>query len=109
MRHQFVHKPSKRVPASCHTSFQPLDPQNAVFAGSGAARRVVSGIKKVGNTIQRVASKANQMTGGALDMVTDDIPGGAAVKNAFKAGLNVVNKADKALSRAEGAFQRGKK
>lgn len=80
-----------------------------VSAGFGAARRVVSAASRAGNTIQRVASKANQLTGGALDIITDDIPGVSAVKGAFKTGLAVVNRADKALNRAEGAYQRGKK
>lgn len=83
--------------------------EKGVDAGFGAARRVVHGVAKVGNTIQKVASKANELTGGALDIITDEIPGGAAVKSAFSAGLNVANRADKVLSRAEGALAKGKK
>lgn len=83
--------------------------EKGIHTGFGAARRVVSGVAQAGNTIQRIASKANQLTGGALDIITDEIPGGAAVKGAFTAGLNLTNRADTALSRAEGAFDRGRK
>lgn len=83
--------------------------EKGISAGFGAARRVVHGARQVGNTISRVAKKANDLTGGALDVITDAIPGGRAVKGAFKVGLNVVNKADTALSRAEGAFNKGRK
>jgi len=83
--------------------------EKGIAHGFKAVRGVVHTADRIGNTISRVASKANELSGGALDTITDAIPGAAAVKGAFRAGLNLTDRADKALSRVEGAVNRGLK
>lgn len=81
----------------------------AASVGFGAARRVVGTASRIGNTIDRVAKKANDFTGGALDKVTNMIPGAAAAKQVFKTGLSLVNKGQAAINSAEGAVNQTRK
>lgn len=70
---------------------------------------MVSTASRIGNTIDRVAKKANAFTGGALDKVTNMIPGAAAAKQVFKTGLSLVNKGQAAINSAEGAVNQTRK
>lgn len=83
--------------------------EKGVDHGFGAARRVVHGIAKTGNTIQKAVKAADRATGGALSTAFDLVPGSGEVKAAFKTGLAAVNDADKLINRAEGAVNKGKK